>query len=444
MPEEQITTLPQEDNVTQEIPLTEPNNAIPDTSNIETIVDIKQKEVEIQKKKRRFKLILIISIITLLTLISIPIAINIYKRYFIKNEPIVQKIEDEEKKINVEDITVEKKVQHNSDTLYISLEYLDNAKLSESTDANNQIKKLVVTYEKQIDLTQGQTGVPTEITPDTLKEGYIFQVSTFTTSLRTLDEIVQVKKDAFIAKCPKTATLSDITDTTIDGVEGKTFEVTNCGTDYKVAYVVKGALNYEFAQIFKGDIGYKQVYKAETEDILNSVKFYPDKTDEGPLETFRSEENGFQFKHPKFSSECCDLTGPVSERSTKLVILGDPLTFVNKDNFDGIGIFIDKTYEQIDFNGYLDIQKRTLIDDYIVVKGEAPKLEEKILKIGNRDGVMLKGYSWRGNDLIYVDISRESISRIILVISIKNLSGVSFEKKVNEIFKSFEYFTPTQ
>ncbi|MFZ2663862.1 MAG: hypothetical protein WAX66_00665 [Patescibacteria group bacterium] len=441
MPEEQITNLeqtPQETPLVQEKPPVSSNES--DTkSNVESVIDIEKKEIEIKKKKKRFKFVLIILIISTLLLTLVPVAINFYKRNFIKNKPIVQTIEEEDKKIKVEDIQVEKKIQHNSDNLAISLEYLDKAKLLESVEGDGQIKKLEIIYEKQ-----PSSDPSASVTEDNLKEGYIFKVSTFITTQRELDEIVQVKKDAFTAKCPQTATFSDINETTIDGIEGRTFEVINCGSDYKLTYVVKGTLNYEFAQVVKGDIGYKQVYKAETEDILSSLKFYPDKTNEGPLETFINTSYGFQFKHPKFSLECCDITNPASKNAERIVVLGDMSTFVDKSNFDGVGIFVDKTYDNEDFNAYMEVQKKILIDDYIVVKGEAPKLEEKVLKVGNRDGVMLDGYSWRGEDLVYVNISPEPRRIVALIISIKNTSGILFEKKVDEILKSFEYTVTNQ
>jgi hypothetical protein len=442
MPEESITNTEQPiGDITQEIPLPQAQNPITQspTPSVDTIVDIKQKEIEIKKKKRRFKFFLVLLIILIVLAIATPIAISYYKKNFIKNKPNVQKIEEEDKKIKIEDIQTEKKIQHNSDTLYISLEYLDKAKLTQTTEGDNQIKKLEIAYEKQ-----PSTEPDVNVTEDNLKEGYIFKASIFAITQRELDEIVQVKKDSFIAKCPQTAVLSDAVSTTIDGVEGRTFDVTNCGADYKLTYVVKGVLNYEFAQIVKGDIGYKQVYKAETEDILNSIKFYPDKTDEGPLETYRNEVYGFQFKHPKFNLECCDLAKPVSQDSEKIIVLGDTNNFVDKSNFDGIGIFIEDTYGEETVSAYIETQKKTLVDDYIVVKGVAPKLEEKALKVGNKDGVMLKGYSWRGEDYVYVNISPDPSRKSMLIISIKNTSGREFEKKVDEILKSFEFFTPTQ
>jgi len=60
--------------------------------------------------------------------------------------------------------------------------------------------------------------------------------------------------------------------------------------------------------------------------------------------------------------------------------------------------------------------------------------------VGNRKGTMLKGYSWRGNDLIYVELFGEKLSDYALVISIKNISGDSFDNVVTEILKSFRFY----
>lgn len=442
MPEESITNLEQPlVDKPQEMPVLQAQDPIPQppTPNVDTVIDIKQKEIEIKKKKRRFKFLLIVLITLIILAIATPIGISIYKRYYIKNIPIVQKIEEEDKKINIGDIKTEKKVQYNSDSLYISLEYLDKAKIRQSTEGDNQIRKLEVSYEKQ-----PSTEPDVSVTEDNLIEGYVFKASIFAITQRELDEIVQVKKDSFVAKCPPTAIFTNTIPTTIDGVEGRTFEVTNCGADYKLSYVVKAGLNYEFAQAIKGDIGYKQVYRAETEDILNSVKFYPEEGEDGPLETFRNEVYGFQFKHPRFNSECCDLAKPVTQEPDRIVVLGDTENFIDRTNFDGIGIFIEDVYGEITLDSYMDTQKRTLIDDYIVVKGEAPNLEEKSLKVGDKNGVMLKGYSWRGEDYVYVNISPDPTRKTMLIISIKNTSGREFEKKVDEILKSFEFFIPTQ
>ena len=52
---------------------------------------------------------------------------------------------------------------------------------------------------------------------------------------------------------------------------------------------------------------------------------------------------------------------------------------------------------------------------------------------------MLKGYSWRGNDLIYVDGSPNMNASRIVVLSVKNISGERFNNVVNRIMESFKF-----
>lgn len=72
--------------------------------------------------------------------------------------------------------------------------------------------------------------------------------------------------------------------------------------------------------------------------------------------------------------------------------------------------------------------------------GEPPKPEVREMQIGGKNATMLRGYSWRRNDLIYINISEEGLANRILVISIKNLSGESFDNVVKIILESFKFF----
>ena len=229
--------------------------------------------------------------------------------------------------------------------------------------------------------------------------------------------------------------------TQVDGVDARTFEVNNCGSDFKVTYVVKNGLNYEFSQIFKGNLGYRQAYKAETENILRSVKFYPEETpDPGPTEEYYNKSLKFSFEYPRsLSKDCCEATGPASTKSVRLFTIGDENTYVDENNLDAITIYEDSNKE-INFDAYIEKQKTLLVDDYIVTMGESPRPEIRAIKVGDKDAIMLRGYSWKGNDLIYLNISNDTRASKILVISIKNISGESFTNITNEILKSFKFF----
>ncbi|MBW6441414.1 hypothetical protein K0B04_00705 [Patescibacteria group bacterium] len=396
------------------------------------IIDIKAKEKEIKRKKRRFKSIAWLVIIALLTISISPSAVSFYKRYFVKPIPKVAEPEINYNNGSEENLNPENIVEYKSDEFKISLEYLGKASLYENFVLSDLTKKIEVIYDKN------NEGENTSL--DSLTEGYIFRISIFPTSLRKIDEIAQVKKDVFAIECPETTIITDTQGTNIDSVDGRTFEVKNCGADYVVTYVVKNGLNYEFAQIFKGDLGYRQLYKAETEDIVRSVKFYPETHQLGPTEIYESTRFKISFEYPRsLDSECCNITGPMAGRPILLLTLGDPENYVNENNLDAIAFFTDEN-KVGDFNDYLETQKILLSEDYLVTKGQSPKPQIRSVKVGDREAVMLRGYSWRGNDLIYVDITPTNERNRVLVISIHNISGESFEKVTDSILESFEFF----
>lgn len=399
-----------------------------------TIIDIDLTKNEIKKKKIRFKVLLYTVLFSLFLLIFGEPIIKFYKENFLKQEPVVIEEPDE---LTPEDKPIvtdpESIVEYRNDELKITLDRLYKTSLFENTEEIDKTKKIEIIFDKN---NPGKN-----ISVEELTEGYIFRVSVFSTTLRKIDEISQVKKESFIVSCPKTATLTDTTITEVNGVEGRTFEVNNCGSDFKVTYVVKNGLNYEFSQIFKGDLGFRQAYKAETENILRSIDFYPEAPiDLGPLETYKNEDLKFSFDFPRtLSKDCCKANGPASTLSEFLFTVGDTETYVNENNFDAVTIYKD-TYKIIDYDNYLENQKNLLIDDYVITIGNQPNPEVREMQIGGRNATMLKGHSWRGNDLIYIDISKENKPNVILVISIKNLSGESFDNAVKIILESFKFF----
>jgi len=401
-------------------------------SEVEQIVDIEAKEKQNLRKKALFTVFSIVVISLIVISIIAPIAIKFYKENFIKVPPKVENPDNNPVIVIPEEQDPESIVEHKSDSLRLSLEHLRKSVLFEYQEESEKTRKIEIVYDKN---------KPGELLPtEELTEGYIFRVSTFSTTFRQIDDIAKVKKEAVTLACPDTATISNTLNVFVDGIEGRSFEVKNCGADYKISYVVKNNLNYEFTQVFKGDLGYRQAYKAETENILGSIKFYPDeKPDLGPIETYINDNYNFSFEYPRYlSTECCTITGPISNGSQTLLILGDTESETNEDTANVIGLFIDG-YRDGDFNTYLEKQKSLLTDDYIITKSEAPKPEIRTIQVGEKEATMLRGYSWRGNDLTYIDISESSGKEgKVLVISTRGAEE-EFEEVLNSILDSFKF-----
>jgi len=397
-------------------------------------VDIEEAKIFIRKLKIRFQIVFYTFLFSLFLLAFGKPIIRFYKENFIKTrttvveEPEVTTPEEKPEIIDPESI-----VEYGNDRLKLTLDRLYKTSLFENTEEVDKTKKIEIIFDKN--------NPNKNLSVDELSEGYIFRVSVFPTILRKIDEIAQVKKEAFISSCPKAAILTETEISYINGVEGRSFEVKNCGSDFKVTYVVKNGLNYEFSQIFKGDLGFRQAYKAETENIIDSIKFYPEEVvDPGRLDTYQNDTLKFSFDFPRsLSKDCCNASGPISLGASLLISLGNSDTYVDTNNFDSITVYSDEK-KNIDFYNYLENQKKLLVDDYLITRGQAPKNEIREIMVGDKKATMLRGYSWRGNDLIYIELVGERVDKYVLVISIKNLSGDSFDNTVKTILESFKFF----
>jgi hypothetical protein len=398
-----------------------------------------KKEAVIKRKKALF----ITTLLVILGIIGLFLfsggAYYIYKNFLAPKTPIVvtQKPDITQLQQNPE-VLVEKTIQYKSDNLKLALVYQKEAKLIDTWESPNQTKKLEIFFSRDGTAIQKNEGIK----DSEISEGYVFRISTFTTSIRNIDEIAKVKKESVKANCPETAEFTETYGTQINGIDSRVFEVKNCNGDLTVTYTPKFGVFYEFEQIYKGDLGYKQKQKASTQEILDSVRFYPEPTGpEEPYETYKNDSFGFSFEHPKFDSSCCDLAGPPTTTNIeKVIVLADKETFVSKTDFDGIAVYIYRLRNEETYQNFLEKQKKTLIDDYIVVRGSEPKLQEVGIKVDDKDAVMLKGYSWRDVDLIYTEVVRGNGQGYALIISVKRMTGDKFDEKVDGILSSFKFY----
>lgn len=431
------TPIQENTPVEENIPVQE--NPIPETPQKSIEEEQIEKVKEVKKQKGFFYILFsIFAAIFALSLITI-ISYSVYLNYFAPRIQIVptQPTEEPQDPQTVNHV-VEKTVQYKSDNVKLSLEYPKEAKLVDTWGNTNQTKKLEIFFSKDAGVLESSES----ITDSKISEGYIFRISIFTANIRNMDDIAKVKKESVQASCPDTAEFSDTYPITINGMDSRFFEVKNCRGDFTITYTPKIGVFYAFEQIYKGDLGYKQKQKASTQEILDSVRFYPEPTGPvQPYDTYTNNDYRFSFEHPRFDDKCCTLEGPpTNTNAARLVTLADKTTFVDANNFDGISVFIYRLMggEDGSYENFLQNQKKTLIDDYIIVRGTNPKLQEVSLKLGDKDAVLLRGYSWRDNDLIYCNIDLDG-NNSALILSVKNMTGDKFEEKVDRILSSFKF-----
>jgi len=281
------------------------------------------------------------------------------------------------------------------------------------------------------------------ITETNLSDGYIFKVTVNTNpENRSLLDLTQNKKSSFAFNCPDLAEISDITATKIDGLAAQTFSVINCNSDFKVTFVVSKNFVYEIDQIFRGDIGFKQKYETDTDEIVLSLKIDRElPPPEDPIVTFASTAHGFSFMHPRFNTECCQVPSPIYGNflNTGRFHFVDTSLGVPEKNkpFDGFGIFVDINGGEtpMPFETYLDNEKKALLEDYRIITGRNPDESEEKIKIGGVEAVLLKGYAWWG-DVIMLQIP--NTSRVMLISKTEFLPG-SFRDVFNDIMNSFTF-----
>ena len=411
------------------------------------------KEILIEEKKKRFFRGMRLLIIIISILLGSVILFLVYKKYLSPRTQVVHRETDPNTDIQIPiveqpPIVAEKKIHYKSDNLKLSLEYPKEAVIIDIWETQGQTKKLEIVYSEKDSVNQSSE----TISEADITNGYIFRISTFTTNIIDLQEVVKVKKEGLKSECPDTAVFSE----TYKGSLGLgiyktptlTFDVKNCGRDYTIHYLKKFGVFYSIEQVYEGDLGYKQLNKATTQEIIESIEFYPENVKPAlPYDLYTNEKYKISFQHPKFDPNCCNMPGIKDEFGEKLTVLADGNTYVDKDNFDGIGVYIYQTNNKIgeDFNKFLEKNRKKLTDDYLVVKGSNPNPQEIEINVGTKKGIMFKNYSWRDITYIFVDLSDPERNALkigenyIMTIAVKNVSGQEFDLKVDEILNTFKF-----
>jgi hypothetical protein len=281
-----------------------------------------------------------------------------------------------------------------------------------------------------------------EITEETLEQGFIFKV-TLLDLPRKIDDVVRIKRSAFISKCPETAEISSVYGLKIDDIDSAAFNVSNCGPSYKVYYVPRFGIFYEIQQIYAGDLGFKQKFEAVSGDIIPTIDFYLSEEEifiEQPYITKIIDAYKFTFRYSSDLTEgCCATDVPLPNRFFSPIMNMGKASSTDVKTNDKIAFFGSSTrYQQQPESFDAEFQKHQdlLINDYKLVTGENPDTKMTELDIGGRTGYKLEGYSWQGYDLVYFTINGKNV--IIMVID--SGSGEEFEKYADEIVESIELF----
>ncbi|OGC58089.1 hypothetical protein A2976_02455 [candidate division WWE3 bacterium RIFCSPLOWO2_01_FULL_41_9] len=318
-----------------------------------------------------------------------------------------------------------------------TFDYPGEGKVDVQDEESDDVKvyRTVITGERQTE----------PVTEDTtLVDGYMFKVSVTPGVIKpNLAELTNRKILNLKQTCPAIHSTSAVTNTVIDTIAAKTFTVTNCEVDYLINFVDYSGSVYEIALIYKGDFGYKQSYIQNARDILDSFHFLdkPIVVDEGSeYKVYQLDDRilDFEFEYPSRLSECCIVPGPVYEIHETLVTFADEAAYKDTDGkrFDGVGVFQFRNQGQQTFTDYINMQKKTLQDDYRIIKGYGnPNAKEEKVMFGKVQGVLLSGYAWWG-DMAYFQISGNND---IIALSMVEASTGSFKEEFDRMLGSFRF-----
>ncbi len=418
----------------EETPVNTTQNQTPQTPEIPVVENpMAQKELEITEKEQLFKKKMRIlkrsSIVgggLILLLIIGTTGYNFYyeltKETFKQDEAIVQKQPTKAELFN----------KYDNKDLKFSISYPKNDKIVEYKSISEKINKLEIIYSTD-------TNNNANLTAQNLPTGYILKVTPLNIIGRDLDEITSVKRESFLTTCPKEVEISSAIGAVVYNIAAKSFEVRNCDGDFRVTYVPRFGIFYEIMQMYKGDLGFRQQFKSTTEEMINSLEFYPeDVIPEEPIKTFANTSIKISFNYPKeLQEKCCELPNPPSKTAKEIIKLG----IKKSEEYQGsFGVFSESTRntggKERTLAQYIEEQKQLLISDYKIVKGVEPTMIEEKIKVGDRDATRIRGASWKGNDVIITDTLEGSN---FIVISIMNTIGEEFEKVVKDMLDSFKF-----
>jgi hypothetical protein len=316
--------------------------------------------------------------------------------------------------------------------LEFSISYPQQADFTTSTSQNGDIEtfQIAVAGPAQIDKIFNETN---------LMEGYIVKIIVHKNITNLdLELFSREKRNSFVVKCPATAKVSEITNTKVNFADARRFEVDECLVNYIETFVIRDNLVFEIMQVYKGDVGYKQIYKGQTEEIVQTFiltnTLAPSPVDTWTTYTDTGRISQFSFKYPQeFDTLCCTIAGPHSSTATKLIVIADPHTIVQGTDkrFNGLGIYTDRI---TDFDSYVAAQKLQFIESYKIVTGRNPQAIQSEIEIGGVKGVLLKDTAWWA-DIYFVPLPNLSS---VLVIAKTTAVERGREQIIDEIISTFQ------
>lgn len=323
-------------------------------------------------------------------------------------------------------------VEYISENFEFSISHRAKARVLEPGSFNVQLETYQVIYDGP-----GQT---TTITgPENVIDGYIFSLTVHKDIInRDIDDIAVEKRNRYLVSCDDTALISNVSERTIANRTAKTFRVENCGVNYIQSFFIRGNDLFEFNQVYRGDIGIRQVYESETNEIVDLFEII-NTIQPTPVDTWSIFESPtFKFKYPTaLDATCCTLRGPISNALSKKIVLADPKSLAGSEGtlFNGFAVYTETLKGSVTKEMYIENQKQLLAENYRVIIGKNPVTSEEVLNVGGKVATYIKGYAWWGN-MLFVDGIKTG--ELIIIVTTEIDPG-AFDPTFREILNTFEF-----
>ncbi|MBD3365987.1 hypothetical protein GF360_01440 [candidate division WWE3 bacterium] len=380
-----------------------------------------------QKQKKRFHM----SFLLKLLLLGAAAFLAVFAYLVITQNPAVMRdeLEPEEPQVITKPELENPIKTYTSEKFKFSIQYnTDIHEFERRAAFSTQPPQFVITH-------QGANQADLDTEKD-LTDGYIVKISAYENP--GIDALVsaQRKREKFTLECPEITEVREIYSRNIDGAEAKSFEVINCPQNYVENFIGFGDDVLEITQIYRGDIGFKQSYRAQTDEIVRNFKLLRDPEEAPEIASFESLEYQLSFIHPVLNAKCCSVTAPSIEGLEKVVVLADASETDEEGNvLNKLGIFAYPSKGK-SFDLFLNEQKQALIQEFKIVEEENPtNLREEVVSVGGRDAYKLVNYAWWG-DIVFLEHPN---ANYFLVFVIPEDATEDFSAVVGEIFASFGF-----
>ena len=154
---------------------------------------------------------------------------------------------------------------------------------------------------------------------------------------------------------------------------------------------------------------------------------------------YSNEEYGFEFKYPPNLdiNSAVTISVPMTGNPKEIITLRSNETLLTDSgrSFDGFAIYVIPNQSQNSINSNLENEKTAQLNAKISIDGNNISGIQSSFTLNNRQGKILRGYSWDDIERFYVSLNGQDI----LVLAKLDQKEGSFDKIFDQILSTFRF-----